>query len=382
MPKFRNFDGWDTARTALVAAFVALLIWVWAEGESVSRERIPLLVSLDADPRSEYIYRPEDPAWKGAVTIEVEGTPSTIAEARGLRGAELRLYAGLDGMPTEAGSARVARLAEAIRSHPDVKKIDVVVVSIDPPDLPVEVLRMVQRELPVKVELARPLVLDGDPAASPSTVTIRLPDTLASQITDGSQPTAFVSEEELDRVRGDGARTVTGTVRLPQSLGRVDGDLVSIRPDTVSVLLRIRKEVETFRLPAVPVWFSLPPTEDAGQWTVEVLDKFVSDVSVTGPTDLVSRIRSGETTIKALIELTTDDLTRAVQGAAALSPAAADSAAGAVTPGQIPPGSGTINRPVIFLGLPPGVAAAAANPIVSVRVTRTARPAAQESDAP
>lgn len=382
MSKLSDFKGWETVRTALVASFIAMLIWVWAEGESVSRERIPLIVSLDADPRSEYMYRSEDEAWKGAVAIEVEGTASAIAEAQTLRGTELRLYAGLDGMPTESGAARVARLSEAIRSHPDLRQLEVVIVSVDPPDVTVEVLKMVQRELPLKVELARTLVIDGEPAASPSTVTIRLPDTLASQLVEGSQPIAFVSEDELDRVRGEGARTVNGIVRLPSSLGQVDSSLVDIRPESVSVLLRIRRDVDSFKLPAVPVWFSLPPTEDSGRWNIEVLDKFVSEVTVTGPADQISRIRGREATIKALVELTTDDLNKATQADTGRAPIAGDPASAAAAPGRASLESGEITRPVIFLGLPTGVAATAANPIVRIRVTKVSKSAAAEDTAP
>ncbi len=381
MPKLRDFKGWETIRTAIVATFVAMLVWVWAEGESVSRDRIPIRITLDSDPSSDYIYNAEDTAWSGSVVVEVEGTPSAIAEARELPRKELVLRYGIEGMPREAGTARVAQLSKAIPNLPELRKLNVVVVAVDPPVLPVEVRKMVQRELPVKVELARAMLLDGEPSASPSTVTLRLPDSLAARLTEGVQPIASVSAEELDRVKGDGARTVNGTVRLPASIGPIDPNLVEFKPEVVAVSLRIRKEVESFKLAAVPVWFSMPPTEDAGQWTVEVLDKFVNDVVVTGPADQVARIRSGDTTVKALVELATDDLNKAIQNERQ-RPAAADSASAAVNPGQVPPGSGTISRPVIFLGLPTGVAASAANPFVRVRVTRHTKPATPESGPP
>jgi len=381
MPKLKDLISWDAFRTAMVASVVAMLVWVWAEGESVSRERIPLRITLDSNPASDYIYDAEDSAWSGTVIIEVEGTPSAIAEARELPRTELTLRFGLEGMPREAGTAKVAQLSKAIPDLPELRKLNVVVVAVDPPVVPVEVHRMIEREIPVKIELARTLLLDGEASASPSSVTVRLPDTLASKLTEGVQPIAFVSAEELDRVRGDVARTVSASIRLPASIGPVDPRLVNIRPDSVSVSLRIRREVDNFKLPPVPVWFSLPPTEDAGQWTIDILDKFVNDVIVTGPADQVARIRSGEATIKALVELASDDLIKAIQPDRART-AAGDSASGAVAPGQATPASGTVNRTVIFLGLPPGVAASAANPIVRVRITRQDRTAPADSNRP
>ena len=376
---FRDMKSWDMVRTALVATFVALLVWIWAEAESVSRKRISILVSLDADPRSEMVYRPEDAEWTRAgniwtraVTIEVEGAPSGIADAEALARSDLLLSFGQEGMPREPGPAKLVDLARAIPALNDFRRINVVIASVDPPFVPVEVRRMVQRELPVKVELARPMQLDGEPSASPSTVTIRLPDTLADKLTDGLQPVALVSAEELDRVRGD-TRTVNGLVRLPASLGPVDSSQIDIRPEVVSVSLRVRREVDSFRLPAVPVWFSLPPTEDGAKWTIDVLDSFVNDVTVSGPADLVSRIRSGEVVIKALIELATDDLNKTVQPDRTRPPT--DTA-------PLPPDSGTITRPVLFLGLPPGVTATAANPLVRVRIVRAATPTSSADPTP
>lgn len=362
-------------KTAALTTLMAVLIWVWAEGESVSRVSITCRVELQADPAGDLVYRSDDPEWRGNVTFQVEGSAPGIAAARELRGQTLRLTAGLAGMPVEPGPNRVARLREAIAAIPELSRLGVVVVSCEPSEVPVRVMRMVTRDLPVRVELGRTLLLDGEPAPSPAAVSFRMPDSVL--VPDGAQAVAFVSAEELDRVRGDGAaatgaRTAVATIRTPSWLAGIEPLVVA--PETVTVTFRVRKEVDTFRVAAVPVWFGLPPTEDAAQWAVEVLDKFVNDVTLTGPADQVARIRSGEITLKALVELASDDLQRAVR-----TDRPASDPAG---PGDDPAATGVISRPVTFLGLPPGVTAAAANPVVRVRVTRTGRAGAEGADRP
>lgn len=362
-------------KTAALTTLMAALIWVWAEGESVSRVSITCRVELQADPAGDLVYRSDDPEWRGNVTFQVEGSAPGIAAARELRGQTLRLTAGLAGMPVEPGPNRVARLREAIAAIPELSRLGVVVVSCEPSEVPVRVMRMVARDLPVRVELGRTLLLDGEPAPSPAAVSVRMPDSVL--VPDGAQAVAFVSAEELDRVRGDGAaatgaRTAVATIRTPSWLAGIEP--LVIAPETVTVTFRVRKEVDTFRVAAVPVWFGLPPTEDAAQWAVEVLDKFVNDVTLTGPADQVARIRSGEITLKALVELASDDLQRAVR----TDRPATDTAG----PGADPAATGVISRPVTFLGLPPGVTAAAANPVVRVRVTRTGRAGAEGADRP
>lgn len=373
MSKPRTMTGWELARTILVTSAIAMLIWVWAEGESVSRLTVACRVEFEDEAAGDLVYRAADADWSGAVTFQVEGSPAGIAQARELRGQTLRLSAGLVGMPVEPGPNRVARLREAIAALPELVRMDVVVVQCEPSEVPVRVMRMVTRDLPVRVELGRTLLLDGDPTPTPTTVSIRLPDSVP--VPENAQIIAAVTADELDRVRGDGAagagaRTALATIRTPTWLAGVEP--VQILPDTVSVSFRVRKEVDTFRIAAVPVWFALPPTEDSGQWVVEVLDKFVNDVSLTGPADQISRIRSGEVTLKGLVELASDDLLRAVR---------TDRGAG-TAPGEQPAvdtaATGVVSRPVVFLGLPAGVTVSSGNPVVRVRITRTARSGRQD----
>ncbi|MBX3403316.1 MAG: hypothetical protein KF699_07895 [Phycisphaeraceae bacterium] len=362
-------------KTVALTTLMAALIWVWAEGESVSRVSIACRVELQADPFGDLVYRSDDPEWRGNITFQVEGSAAGIAAARELRGQTLRLTAGLAGMPVEPGPNRVARLREAIAAIPELSRLGVVVVSCEPSEVPVRVMRMITRDLPVRVELGRTLLLDGEPAASPATIVVRMPDSVL--VPEGAQAVAFVSPEELDRVRGDGAaaagaRAAVASIRMPPWLAGIEP--VQIAPESVVVSFRVRKETDTFRIAAVPVWFGLPPTEDVAQWTVEVLDKFVNDVTLTGPADQVGRVRSGEITLKALVELASDDLQRAVRS----DRAAVDQPG----PGADPAASGVISRPVTFLGLPPGVTAAAANPVVRVRVTRAGRASAEGLERP
>lgn len=374
MGKARTMTGWELAKTIAVTSAIAMLIWVWAEGESVSRLTVACRVELQAEASGDLVYRAADADWSGAVTFQVEGSPAGIAQARELRGQTLRLSAGLVGMPVEPGPNRVARLREAIAALPELARMDVVVVQCEPSELPVRVMRMVTRDLPVRVELGRTLLLDGEPTPTPATISVRMPDSVS--VPDGAQAIAAVTADELDRVRGDGgaagsgARTAMATIRMPAWLAGVEP--VQILPDSVSVSFRVRKEVDSFRISAVPVWFALPPTEDSGQWVVEVLDKFVNDVSLTGPADQISRIRSGEVTLKGLVELASDDLLRAVRSDRTV-PAGGATGEQPVPAAGDPAATGVVSRPVTFPGLPAGVSVSSGNPVVRVRITRTVR---------
>jgi hypothetical protein len=100
----------------------------------------------------------------------------------------------------------------------------------------------------------------------------------------------------------------------------------------------------------VPVWYSLPPTEDGSKWIIEIQDKFLTDVAITGPGEDVQRIRAGQVAVKAMIEFASDELERAAND------------------------KSPITRQASFAGLPPGLAASVGDSSVRVKVTRRTTP--------
>jgi hypothetical protein len=267
-----------------------------------------------------------------------------VEAAAGVIGASVRIPAGLEAVPKGVEEHTVINLSEAISALPEMARLRGVLAEVTPPELAVRVVHMVSRDLPVRVELAHEVSLDGDPIPTPPLVRVRLPESAAAGLDAKLQAIATIGDDSLSRLRNDGPQTVTATIRLPVAVP--DISLVAITPDTVSVSLRPRQAVDTTRLANVPVWFSLPPTEDGAKWNVEVLDKFLTDAAVTGPSEEIRRLKAGDLKIKALVELTTDDLEKGAQERSGLAKQAS------------------------FIGAPPGVTCTVANATVRVKVTK------------
>jgi hypothetical protein len=100
------------------------------------------------------------------------------------------------------------------------------------------------------------------------------------------------------------------------------------------------------RLPNVPVWFSLPPTEDGSKWNIEILDKFLTDVTVTGSKEGITRITKGGLVVKGLVELTTDDLEKGLAE------------------------KGSLVKQALFVGVPADLSCSVANSAVRIKVTK------------
>lgn len=366
-------------RTIVFATIVTALIWIWAEGESVSSLSVPIRITVPDGRTSDLVLNsPGLVDHSMNVVLRFEGSTLSVDSATALRGATLALEAGTPGLPTQAGANQVIDLRKALASHPDIAKLSVPLTSVEPEALVVDSVRLATRELPVRVELAREVALAADPVPSIARVRVRFPESLASRVpTSDVQVVAFISDDQLLNLRGEGSETVKATCRLPAALADIQP--IRFQPDTIPVTIRVRQALESTKLATtVPVWFSLPPTEDSRSWEIEVLDKFLSDLTVTGPAEQIARVSrpnpaAGSTgtplAVKALIELTSDDLNNASSGKG--------NGGGGGANGGGNGASGAENRnfvltkTLIFTGLPPNVTVVG-SPTARVRITRAA----------
>lgn len=310
-------------RSALLAAMMTGLIWIFAEGESVSTRTIIATVNFSSEPSGDVVIRPDDSDFHGSARVRLEGTTRSIDAAALAVGNNFRIAAGLPGVPNTPGEKRYVNLREAISSIPELRGLGSTVAEVVPPVVNVHVIRLVSREIPVRVELDGAVVLDSEPVCKPAMVTIRVPEQFASRLPEaGGAATLFavarVSGSDLRKLRADEAQTVSAIIHAPDELFGVDP--MSLSPEQAIVTLKLKRTVDTLHIPTVPVWFSMPPTEDAGKWIVELQDKFITDVTLSGPTDQLQRIRSGAWAVKAMIELNSDDLAKGIQSKAAIFP--------------------------------------------------------------
>lgn len=325
-----------------LATVIALLIWIYAEGQSLTARSLSVPVGLSADAQSGLVIQIDDPGFRGLARVRLEGSARTIDDAANLLTTNpVRLLPGMPGMPDQPGENRTINLREAISALPELSGLGSSVADVDPTTITVRVVRVLTRELPVRVDVPADVQLDGEAQATPSQIMLRLPQAAADTLPESAVAIATIPTEDLARLGIDGPKVVLAKVRPPAGLENVPG--VAVVPETVSVTLRPRRVVETYRLPNVPIWFSLPPTEDAGRWSIEMVDKFLTDVTISGPADAVRRVRDGQAVVRAVVELGSEDLQRGVS-----------------------------TKAVRFTGLPQGITATAANPEARLRVSRRA----------
>ncbi len=297
----------ELAKTLTLVTVVTLLIWAFAEVQSLRSEVLTATVLIEPGAESRMV-RILDDGWNASVKIQVEGANAAVDDVQERLVSTVNVPA-----PQETGQHTID-LRDVLRQSDAFAKTGVTIAEIDPPTLRIEVVEIVQAEFPIVVAVPEGQV-DGLPVPSPAVAMLSYPADAADALGDDATIRATIGPERLTDLTPGRSGRLTG-IRLvpPPSLEGLDG--VRIQPAQVEVTLTLRSTNRTVIIPSVPVRIELALVE-AGNWIVEpdsATDRFLRDVRVTGPSDIVERIESGDLRVPARVVLSFSELEEAVSG--------------------------------------------------------------------
>lgn len=298
-------------KTFLLVTLIAALVWIFAESESLTTRKVRADVLFEVEAGSDrMVDLPDNPTGRERVDVVIEGSTAAVTEAEAILARVIRLKPGMEGVPAEPGE-RSVNFRTAISNLPELRDRGVTISRVDPENVRLRIDQLVDRELKVVGEAPEAL-LDGPPEVKPLTAKLTLPQSLVSLLPSDSMIKARVSPESLARLV-PGRRESVGNVPLlpPPEVASARG--VRVEPARAEVILTIRSKDSVFVLPSVPVQVKLAGTE-AGRWEITIPDddKFLTDVEVRGPSELIDRIKAGELTVTAFVPLSFEDLERGI----------------------------------------------------------------------
>lgn len=297
-----------TTREVFAVIVVTSLIWLYAEAESVATTSVETFVRVLSPEGSDRVVDPADPSWSGAISVRLQGARGSIDAARSslTRGIDLTLGSG--GVPVRPGQHSI-NLQTAIQNAALQDHTGVVVAAVEPASLTIDVESIVRiDDVPIRFVAPDGLLVSGDPVIDPVTASITAPQSVVDMALSNGSPLSAIlrlSESDLDSLTAGVSRTMTGALDLPDGLLAMSN--VSISPQSAAVTLRIQSQLSEVVLPSVPIWELIPPIE-ADNWLVTIEPPFITDLTVSGPTDLVRRVESGEIRVLASVELSSETL--------------------------------------------------------------------------
>lgn len=298
---------WTIIKTYALVTVVSLLIWVWAEAESLSTVPVSPRVELA---RTDVVPTVLDAGWNGTVRMRVRGSSAAVSQAQSRLSTVLSLVPGIGGIPATPGEHNVD-LRDALRDHPALARLGVNFVDVEPAIIRVRLDQLASRSVEVRAVLPG-LDVQGAATAAPPKVTLRLLERDVANLPPVLAATATPDADVLARLAGEGPHTVPGRVSvpgLPAWLGPV-----TIDPPEVLVTFTLRSKIDAWSVPQAPIWVVLPPGE-AASWSVTPAQAFVENVSITGPRELIEQVRAVEGGVRAYVVLSSDDLQKRVTSA-------------------------------------------------------------------
>lgn len=299
----------EQARTILVVTALSVIVWLFAESESVQTRDLPVPVDIESDVAGLRTLRVADgQSWTGRVQVFVKASASSMPGFDAAARQALRIAPGIPGVPDEPGE-HVIELDQVLRAAPAFASHGLSINRVEPASVRVVVGRLIERQARVVVDVPQG-ELEGVPEATPPKVKVRLPESMEKFAADDLVVLAKVEPETLRRLIPNKPETIPG-VRLtfPQNYpANADSAII---PSAADVKLQVLNRTSSTVLHSVPVHVRLS-AEDEPLWDVEVQDKFVADVRVSGPAALVDQITRNEVKVFATVSLSYEELSKPV----------------------------------------------------------------------
>lgn len=292
-------------RTFLIVTLFAIVLWVFAESESLGEfSGLTTMRFASAGGEGNGRLLSADPSFDGTITIELVGSKAAISRSEGELKRGIELSPGLAGVPTSDGR-HTLNLLRVLQDYLPLKRTGVRIASVTPQAVDVVVQELVMVQAAVEPMLQGVEVV-GEVRVTPDRVGVRLPRSAVVEGAEAIRIPARLDAAQTKRLPASGPVKEELELSPPAAISSLPGFRLERTSVDVEFTIRGRSATETLR--SVPVQVVLPPVE-VGRWEVEVSseDRFLT-AEVSGPTELVERLKNGTEAVIAVVALSSDDL--------------------------------------------------------------------------
>lgn len=288
-------------RDALLVTLLTPLIWVYAESQQVrtyaTRGTVPVRILL-TNPNLAVVRKSVED-----VQVWFKGSASQISKLkrRLMGGILLRLDISKPG-------EKDLVLRDAIARADDISNLNVNVVKVQPSTMELVIDELVEASADVRFEpedvrLIEPAVIQ------PPKVRVTLPQWLLSTLREQGEKLVVGVEpaQPLEELSAGVEHTVPAQIELPPVLA--ENPHVTVSPRNVQLTFTIRKRQRTIVLPRVPVWMvMLPGGRNRFEVRLDEGSRFLHNVKISGPANLIRKVRSDEIPVIATFRLSREEL--------------------------------------------------------------------------
>ncbi|MAY75439.1 MAG: hypothetical protein CMJ31_12145 [Phycisphaerae bacterium] len=294
----------ERVATLGIVTVIALFVWALAESQTLQTEELSFEVLIDPGGSGRALRRAPGEQWDTRLRVEVDGPNAAIDSIRERTLDEpVRLRLG-EEIPVAEGEV-VVEMREAVSAATMFAGRGVRIRRADPPRVSIEVEPLARRMLPVTVVLDAGEA-DRPPTPEPAEVEVTLPVAWLDQLPDSVLAT--VSAASLASLRPGEPSVVPGVPVSVQEMPQGAWGM-TFNPPQISATVTLRRRTQEAIIPEVPIEIAMPP-DLVGSWRVRIPDdrRSLFNVRVRGTSASVARVIGGQVRVRAIIELTREDL--------------------------------------------------------------------------
>jgi hypothetical protein len=293
----------ERVETVVMVTVIAVLVWLYAEGENVqpyNNER--LQVKFVAPPGQDLAIDPSR-------TEVLASFRASSGKYRAFKDMVGRGAISVEVSDKDNASEQVVVLKDVL-GQTSLVDIGINLLETDPPTKTLRVERIEEVTLPIEVDWGD-LELAQPPTKEPLEAVVKLPASLASQA-EGQKLVAKLDPEELKRLAVNVPLTREVPLALPPALQAAKG--VTLNGQTVKVTFTIKNQTDTFVPPSIPIHLNAPPPV-FDQYSIELdqEQRVLAGVTLTGAANVIETIKSGEVKVWAELRLRISDVKPGVQ---------------------------------------------------------------------
>ena len=292
----------DKLETAGIVTVISVLVWLYAEGESVqtyTNERLqvrfvpPTGQDLAIQPREAEVLLSFRASAGEKDRFERLSQPVSVEV----------------GVDPESDSPEQFIFFRDRLLETAVGEVGLNITGTTPDHRTLRVEPLVTTKLPVEV-VAPNVQFSKPPTVEPREVNVTLRQSVADEA-QGRSLLADLRSLDFDAFEVNTPHTVEVPLEAP---GALEDDATRLGRETVQVSFTIRKLTDSVVLDRVPVLISTDPSS-LQQYDIEVAqgDLFLRDVRLTGPSDAIAAINRGDVKVRAELRPSNEDLGRGVE---------------------------------------------------------------------
>lgn len=278
------------ARTFIVVTILALLVWILAESQTLRIQSAAGQIRFETGSNTRVVrVNPTDP-FRGTVELRLSGSAGRMDDL--LEALRQPIAVNVDSESPSGTGLRVVNLRDALRLTPEFEQSGISLIEVNPRFVQVEVDELVQRDVPVRIELPD-VEVQGAARAEPETVRFSLPRSISEALpVEEAYVRATVQPDQIANLPTGRPQRIA-SVRVVPSPALAEAWQARQSRAQVGVTLTLRSRTETEVLPTVPVQVRVAPTELLRfDISIPEEDRFLHDVTVRGPSTAIERMRN------------------------------------------------------------------------------------------